>query len=415
MSSQPHIAIVGSGPAGCYTAQGLRKDWPDAEITVIDRLPVPYGLIRYGVAADHQGTKAVTKQFDRLFERGGVTFNGGIEVGVDVDLDDLRAHYDVVVLATGLCVDRRLNIPGEYLTGVYGSGQITRLLNGHPDEHGLKPRLGERVVVIGNGNVAIDLVRLIAKHPDDFAGSDLHPEVHDLIHRPAVQEIVVVGRSGARSAKFDPAMVKELAKLAGVDFAVDAMDEPANPQVAALKHLIEHQIGGDRIRVRFCFGWTPREVMGADGCVRGVVFAAADGRTWHHEADSVLTAIGFAEQTHLGASGEWRSADGRLGDGLYTVGWARRGPQGAIPDARTDARLVAQSITADLRERPCPGSHHPARLRAAWPAVDFAGWQRIDHHERVTADASRVRNKLRTHADLRQVATTHLVTEGERR
>jgi len=142
---------------------------------LIDRLPVPYGLVRYGVAADHQGTKAIIRQFERLFERQGAGFIGNLDIGSDVTLDYLRAAYDAVILAAGLATDRTLGIPGEDLAGIAGAGAITRALNGHPDAPPLPP-LGKHVVVMGNGNVAIDIVRLLAKSADELAGSDLGPE-----------------------------------------------------------------------------------------------------------------------------------------------------------------------------------------------------------------------------------------------
>ena len=162
----PTVVVVGSGPSGCYTAQFLRKQWPAADITVLDRLPVPFGLVRYGVAPDHQGTKAVDRQFDRLFTRDGVRFVGNVEVGGPVTVDQLRAAFDVVVLATGVSGDRPLGVPGAELAGVHGAGRLTRLLNDHPDEQHPVAPLGPRVVVVGNGNVALDVVRLLAKDHD---------------------------------------------------------------------------------------------------------------------------------------------------------------------------------------------------------------------------------------------------------
>ena len=171
------VAVVGTGPAGCYTAQALLKALPGVRVTLVERLPVPFGLVRYGVAADHQGTKAVTRQFDRVLAHPDVTFVGNVEVGTDISLDVLRASFDAVVVATGLHRDRRLGIAGEDLPGVVASGPLTRWANGHPDVSDAPPLLGRRAVVIGNGNVAVDVVRLLAKAPSDFVGSDLPGEV----------------------------------------------------------------------------------------------------------------------------------------------------------------------------------------------------------------------------------------------
>ena len=207
------IAIVGAGPSGCFVAQSLGKACPDAEITIVDRLPVPYGLVRYGVAPDHQGTKAVIRQFARLFEKQGVTFTGNLCVGDDDSADlsfaELRGMFDAVVLATGLSEDRRLGLVGEEARGVYGSGAVTRFWNDHPSDQALAPEFGNRVVVVGNGNVALDVVRLLAKGTDDFNGSDFDPARVVT----SVTDIHIVGRSPAHGAKFDAVMVKELAKI----------------------------------------------------------------------------------------------------------------------------------------------------------------------------------------------------------
>lgn len=217
------IAIIGSGPSGCFLAQALRKDWPQAEIDIIERLPVPYGLLRHGVAADHQGTKAVSRQFDRLFEREGVRFWGDVGIGRDVTLEALRELYDAVFLALGLSGDRRLGIPGDDLPGVHGSGWVTRWLNSHPDEAGRVPALGARVVVIGNGNVALDLARLLSKDEAELAGSDLDPDHAAVL--ASVREVTVVGRGAPEAARFDVAMIKEFGKLAGTRISVPLDDD----------------------------------------------------------------------------------------------------------------------------------------------------------------------------------------------
>ena len=169
----PHIAIVGAGPSGLFAAQNLRRLVANAVIDVFDRLPVPFGLIRYGVAADHQGVKAVARQFERLFEREGVRFFGNVHIGRDITVEELTEFHDVVLLAAGLAGDRRLGIEGELLPGVLSAGRLTRWLNSHPDEAAFRPKLGTHVVIIGNGNVALDIARLLLKTPQELSGSDL--------------------------------------------------------------------------------------------------------------------------------------------------------------------------------------------------------------------------------------------------
>lgn len=405
---QPSFAIVGSGPAGCYTAQCLRKAWPDAQIAVFERLPVPYGLIRYGVAADHQGTKAVTRQFDRLFEREGVNFVGNLTVGRDIELSTLQELFDIVVLATGLSTDRVLAVPGAELPGVHAAGPLTRYLNSYPDS-APPSGLGPRVAVIGQGNVAVDLVRILAKSPPDFAGSDLSDTVLATLAAAGIRHISVVGRSGPAEAKFDPAMIRELAKIPGVTYRIldnsgksagRVNEPPAHPaRLAALQELTAQSAPtGTRLTVDFHFGWYPQRLEGADR-VAAARFEDSDGHTLRIEADCVLTAIGVAP-----GPDEPRPAGH---PGLYRVGWARRGGRGAIPDARQDARAAAEQISQDLRagartrRRPGLGGISGDILRRS---VAFSGWQRIDTAELSAAGPRRIRSKIATTIGLLDVA-----------
>jgi ferredoxin--NADP+ reductase len=402
------VAIIGSGPAGCYTAQALVKSLPGVRITLVERLPVPFGLVRYGVAADHQGTKAVTRQFDRVLAHPDVTFVGNVEVGADVSLEVLRSSFDAVVIATGLCRDRRLGIAGEDLPGVITSGWLTRWANGHPDATHARPRLGRRAVVIGNGNVAIDVVRLLAKAEGDFVGSDLPGDVVSALAAAEVDEIVVAGRGTADEARFDPAMVKELGQVAGATFDIPGPSRAsASPQADALRHLAENQRRGDRVTVRFRFGWRPSRVEG-DARVEKAVFTDLTGTEHSVATDAVVSAIGFTGPAALVPDGA-RAEGGRLAAGLYVVGWARHGPRGTIPDARTDARLVAGVVAGDLGALRQPLSRtEPPRCFAALPTTDLAGWQAIERYERATAAHGRVRNKVTDRRALLQLARPRL-------
>lgn len=421
----PSIAIVGSGPSGCYAAQALRKHWADAQIVLIDRLPVPYGLVRYGVAPDHQGTKAVTRQFERLFEREGIRFLGNLEVGRELPLDELRAAFDVVLLATGLYGDRSLGIPGEELPQVYGSGRLTRLVNGHPDEADFAPRFGQRCVIVGNGNVAIDILRLLIKPADHYQGSDLDPRLHARLLDPAPEAIHIVGRSPAAAARFDSVMLRELAKLPDTAFQIEepGAENPPEPGAAAkldaLRALAEVGPATARRRVSFHFGWQPRAIEGRQR-VEAIRFAAGDGRELQLDCDSVVSAIGFAERDgqplgRASLSGAGSDIErGLLDQGLFCAGWFRRGPRGTIPENRNDARLVAETIIAMVEggQLACakPGL-------AALPAerlercVDHAGWRRIDAAEQRDAPPGRLRRKISDRA--RMLAVAHAHSQGE--
>jgi ferredoxin--NADP+ reductase len=357
----PRIAIVGSGPSGCYTAQFLRKRWSESEILVFDRLETPYGLIRYGVAPDHLGTKAIAKQFERLFTRERVQFVGGVDVGRDILIEDLRADFDVVVLATGLWADRTIygfHTAGGRAThsGVHGSGELTRMINGYPDRDSASIRIGRRPVIVGNGNVAIDLVRLMLTSPAELAELGVPHDAIEAISGGPVEHIDVVGRSGVAQAKFDPAMVRELGKLTEVRFTTDIESPEAGDQkTSSIMDLVDRSPAAAAREVRFHFGWTPLHLDGADHVERAVFRdTAARREQLVLETDSVCTAVGFTEAADdvlLRSTLESETTDltrGLLGDGIYCVGWFRRGPVGTIPANRHDARTVADAIIADV-------------------------------------------------------------------
>ncbi|MFM9272362.1 FAD-dependent oxidoreductase [Pseudarthrobacter sp. NKDBFgelt] len=353
----PTIAIVGSGPSGCYLAQSLRKRWKEAEIVIFDRLPVPYGLVRFGVAPDHLGTKAVARQFDRLFEREGVRFIGRTEIGSSIMLDELRDCFDVVVLASGLHGDRALGVPGDRLPGVYGAGRVTRLINGHPDEHADGLRIGERIAIVGNGNVAIDLVRLLLTPAERLRELNVAEEVVRALEPASVKRIDIVGRSAAGQAKFDLAMLRELTKLPDVRFvAEDLGDEGGAGEYGADKREAVAELArtsparADR-SVHFHFGWTPERVNGKDA-VQSIAFrsTADTDASLLLDVEGVLTAIGFEELTASPIQRDHHESlesdldRGYLSPGLYCAGWLRRGPRGTIPENRADSKMVADAI-----------------------------------------------------------------------
>lgn len=413
------IAVVGSGPAGCFTAQALHRRWPEAELTVFDRLAAPYGLVRYGVAPDHQHGKAVARQFDRLFA-DGVRFAGDVELGGVLPLETLRAQYDLVVLATGLDRDRALPLPGAQLPGVVPAGRIVAALNAAPRPPVPMPAIGPRAVVIGAGNVAVDIVRLLAKTEREHAGGDVDPDaLASYLARPAA-EVTLLSRSSAVSAKADPAMLRELGGIPGVAFEfVEADPAPAPPQdptaarrLAALAELAALPAPErPRLRVRLLFGASPERILGEDA-VRGVRLADPPAG-WPAEihADTVVTAIGFeADPDACGGGLELApSPSGRMGERLYRTGWLKRGPVGAVPANRADAAEVVREIVEDAeagllaprdRARGFAGLPEEVRRRA----VSFEQWRRVDAVERAAAAPDRVRRKIREHGAMLAVA-----------
>lgn len=409
--STPTIAIIGCGPSGCYTAQFLRKQWPDAEISIYDRMPVPFGLVRYGVAPDHVGTKAITRQFARLFERENVNFIGNLEIGKDLELSVLRETYDVVVLATGLYGDKMLNIAGEELQHVYGAGSLTRFFNDHPDESQFTPNFGENCVIIGNGNVAIDVLRLLAKNTDQLDGSEISSATWSSRGCDSLKRIDIVGRSPAELAKFDTVMIRELSQLEQVSFELHDLTE-SNPALLpataakweALQQLAQHQSQAAKMTIAFRFGWTPDRIEGKEN-VESITLTSTSNGTERLTlaADSIVKAIGFCDSTSSLIRRDEISKQhpalptGYIDFGLYCAGWFKRGPQGTIPENRVDAKAVANSIIEHLA-----GKHTFKAGFAALPAsclkkmVSYQHWKIIDQAETQSSEQGRARTKIKS-------------------
>lgn len=363
------VAIVGAGPSGLYAADGLLRANPDLHIDVIDRLPTPFGLVRAGVAPDHQGTKAVARQFDRLLDAPDLRFAGNVEVGRDLAWQDLHDAYDAVIVATGMVIDRKLGIPGEELPHVWGSWRFVAWLNGHPDFRTGPDLSGVRsVAVIGNGNVALDVARVLAKSAEEMAKSDIVPEAGVAIAAAPIADIHVLGRRGPEHASFTGNELAEMGRLGRAVAVADARALDVAPastdptperlrkarNIEILKGFAGNQPGAKPVTVHFQFGAVPREIHATE-------IELATGRL---PADLVVTCIGYS------------GAEFPRSEGFFPVGWAKRGPSGTIPTNRGDSHAVAREVLAWLEERdPKSG---PDILPVA---VDAAGWRRIDKTE----------------------------------
>jgi hypothetical protein len=404
------IAIIGSGPAGCYLADNLLRLVPHASIDIFDRLPVPFGLVRYGVAPDHQGTKAVARVLDRVLSRDRVSFFGNVDVGRDVQLEELMALYDVVVLATGASCDRRLGVPGEELPGVVGSGIFSGWYNGHPDHQPPAIPGVRSAVVIGNGNVAIDVARILAKTSVELAGSDLSPDAMSWLATQPIETIHIVGRRTAADAKFTQ---HELAELGTLQRAVPIVVAPTGLSgnsviVGTLRSFAASKSRSAPVRIYFHFNLTPIAFLG-DDLLGAVQFRSADGALSEISAQLAVTCIGYETRaccTVTPSNGVFTNEEGKIKDGLYVAGWAKRGPSGTIPTNRAEAQLLAQKIAREALDSARPGRAGVRQLleqrQICW--VDYAAWRRIDAAELARAGSERCRTKFTSLAEMLDAA-----------
>lgn len=420
-------AVIGSGAAGCYMAEALLRGDPEARVDVIERLPTPFGLVRYGVAPDHQGTKAVTRTLGRILENERIGFYGGVDVGRDVPLDELRRQYDATVLATGLNRDRRLQIPGERLDGVLGSGALACWYNDHPlgQDFSTQVARARDVLVIGAGNVSLDVARLFLKAADGFANSDLSPAVQHALCRQPERRVVIAVRRGPEDVKFSLAELKELVRQRPGRVRIDArthetwaalgVDRVAGGD-AVLQVLLSLPVAREGVddapgqpTVEFRFHAQPLRFLPSDDapeCVGGVVMARSGGETAATETlriDLAVSCIGYEQTNRLQLpviDGVVRNDAGQVDDRLYVVGWARRGASGTIGLNRTDSQRIATRVLQEpAASGDRPGIEALLRTRELkW--VDYPGWKRIDVRETERAHEGRCRLKLRRISEL---------------
>jgi ferredoxin--NADP+ reductase len=429
------LAIVGSGPAGFYTAEAALKALGDGvRIDIIDRLPTPYGLIRAGVAPDHQSIKAVSRRYDAVATDARVRFLGHVVVGQDVSVSELTGLYDDVVLAVGAPEDRPLGVPGSELPGVMGSAAFVGWYNGHPDFRELAPPLGvEAAVVVGNGNVAIDCARIMAKTVAELQDSDIVNHALDPLSRSALKRVHILGRRGPHQASFTLKEVGELGELEratplvrGGDFPpaeADAGLETGQRRVVEVlrKFAAAGPDAGKAITVSLDFFRRPLRVLGTDR-VEGleVMKTALDaegravdtGETEVIPCGLVVAAIGYRTTPIAGVpfdqgAGRFVNVDGLISPGLWCVGWARRGPSGTIGTNRQDGFSLVERIVAAPASGGKAGREGLDALLAARgvTVASFADWQRIDALEVSRARAGAPREKIVALEELRRVFT----------
>jgi ferredoxin/flavodoxin---NADP+ reductase len=421
-----HIAIIGSGPAGYYTAEAAQKKYgDDVQVDIIDRLPVPFGLIRTGVAPDHQSIKAVSRRYEKTALNENVRFVGNVTVGEDISITELQERYDAVVLATGAPHDRVLDIPGSDLDGVIGSAAFVGWYNGHPDFKDLNPGLNAKTVaIIGNGNVALDVARILSKTQEEFAGSDIVGHALDALNDSSVERVIFLGRRGPHQIAMTPKELGELMHLEQAKPVVDPADFPEEGDDAMLEpgmrksvtHLREFYRQADSLRekpltIDFDFFAMPVEIKG-DGRVEKIVVektqldadlrSIGTGETYEIDCQLLVTCIGYRTPPIEGVPyehgrGRFANDQGRILPGLYCVGWAKRGPSGTIGTNKPDGFAVIDTIDEDIGE----GSRKEGR-----PALDallaerqvqpitFRDWKKIEEAEIAQAREGAPREKF---------------------
>ncbi|MES2125004.1 MAG: FAD-dependent oxidoreductase [Gemmatimonadota bacterium] len=439
------VAIVGSGPSGFYAAEALQKAAAGIHIDLFDRLPTPFGLVRGGVAPDHPKIKSVTRVFDRIAVQPGFRFFGHVTLGEDITLAEMQEHYDAIILAVGAQSDRQLGIPGEHLVGSHAATELVGWYNGHPDYVEREFDLSQReAAVIGLGNVAMDVTRILAKSADALATTDLAAHALAALRNSQLHTIHVIGRRGPVQAACTTPELRELGELEGVDVIVDPRDLELDPVSAEhltsvedrtaeknleiLRHWAERGDTGARRRIVFHFNTSPVELVGEhrvsglrvvrnalepDGF--GSVRATATDEFRTLPVGLVFRSVGYrgvalADVPFDAHRGVIPNASGRVVEsidsatairGLYVCGWIKRGPQGVIGTNKSDAvetvdLLIADAVTGRLGE----GTRSPTPVEDLLAtrgvrATDWSDWQRLDREEQARgAPAGRPREKL---------------------
>jgi len=418
------VAVVGSGPAGFYAAGALLSADVPVQVDMFERLPTPWGLVRLGVAPDHPKLKTVSKAFERIAERPGFRFLGNVEIGRDIEHEDLARLYDAVVYAVGAQTDRRLGIPGEDVPGSWPATEFVAWYNGHPDYQDLVFDLNvARAIVIGVGNVALDVARMLALMPEELAPTDTTDAAIAAISGASIKEIVVVGRRGPAQAAFTTPELAELGELAGADVIVDAADlEGAEPtdtnserNLDVMREFAAREPSGKPKRVVLKFFRSPVALHGVDHVesielVKNVL--DEDHRAVPTEERETLSCgLVFRSVGYRGVAlsdvpfdergGVIPNEGGRVAPGVYAAGWIKRGPTGVIGTNKKDATETVELLLEDLRDAPRKGvtaADVDALLdERGVRRVVYAGWLAIDEAERTAGEPlGRPRVKLLT-------------------
>ena len=423
MSKFLRVAIIGAGPAGIYAGNILANKHPDVAIDLFDTLPAPYGLIRYGVAPDHPRIKGIVNSLHEMLNDGKIRFFGNVTFGRDITLADIKNHYHAVIFATGAIKDAQLGIPGVDLDGSYGAADFVSWFDGHPDVPRTWPLEAEQVAVLGNGNVALDVARMLAKHADDLLTTDIPENVYQGLKASPVTDVHVFGRRGPAQIKFTPIELRELGEVEDVDIVLYDEDYPegwfdedaggVTNQHKVMARVIEswrdRELTGASRRLHLHFFSSPAEIIGdGNGKVAGMKFERTEltengnvrgtGVFVNYPLQAVYRAIGYfgselPEVPFDDKYGVIRNEGGRVVDasgaqvaGLYATGWIKRGPVGLIGHTKSDAMETIDNLVADVDSLVDPANAELDSMINELKArgvefTDWAGWLKLNEHE----------------------------------
>ena len=405
------VAIVGAGPAGYFTAQALQNSQSDDltfQIDMIERLPTPWGLVRSGVAPDHPKIKTVAKVFEKIAKEPNFRLFANVEVGKDVSIKELREKYDAVVLSTGSTIGKKLGIKGEDLTNSLSAAQFVPWYNAHPDYTGVEVDLsGDTAVVIGAGNVAMDVARMLALDPAELDLTDTATHALAELHKSKIRNVIICGRRGPEHASFTSPELRDLPKLENTDVYIDLngiekaqvrveatgeVEKELRNNLEAMRLIAEQEKKGVARKLEIKFLATPLEIKG-NGNVEEVVFGinqveaddkiTSAGKTFSIKCGLVITAIGYEVGELSGVpveNGRITNIGGKVEHNLYVVGWAKRGPNGVIGTNKSDASDVVDLLISELKE-PKESNGLSDLLKSGHEVIDQAGWEKINASE----------------------------------
>lgn len=398
------VAIFGAGPAGVYAGNILANSYENVTIDLFDSLPAPYGLIRYGVAPDHPRIKGIVNSLHEMLDSGNIRFFGNVEFGRDLTIDDVRKHYHAVIFATGAIKDAKLKISGVDLDGSYGAADFVSWYDGHPDVPRTWPLNAKQVAVLGNGNVALDVARVLAKQADDMLSTDIPANVYEGLKASPVTDVHVFGRRGPADIKFTPIELRELGEVADVEIVLYKEDFPDGwfneeaegvtnqhrVMARVLNSWLEREPQEAKRRLHLHFWHQPQEIVGENGKVTGMVFDRK-GEKREFPLQAIYRAIGYwgsalPEIPFDETKGVIKNEGGRVLPGIYATGWIKRGPVGLIGHTKSDAMETIENLVADAEKLTDPESPELSNVLGLLSArgvqfTDWAGWLRLNAHE----------------------------------